>query len=197
MTDKQSTIPRTFDELDQHFFETLRGAAFIFEKEVHGRFTGSPLACRAVAHYILMRGGGAELAGPFLQIAAAFEELAKGGKPRLFSKKTTPEKERDRSPDRKHNQVLASVFLEVLVRLGDELDVSANTVARAVNSWVGMSAQKITGKTVIAWRKQLTRTEAADHRKFAALVEKTMKKSNPKQTVGEWLRRGPPGSFQS
>ena len=43
MTDKQSTLPRTPDEVDQQFFETLREAAFIFEKEVHGRFTGSPM----------------------------------------------------------------------------------------------------------------------------------------------------------
>jgi hypothetical protein len=197
MTEKQSTSPRALDELDQQFFETLRAAAFIFETEAYGRFTGSPMACRAVAHYIFKRGGGAELAGPFLQIAVAFDELGKGGKPRLFSKKTTPEKERDRSPDRKHSQMLASAFLEILVRLGDELDVAANTVARAVNSWPGMRAQEVTGKTVIAWRKQLSRTKGADHGTFVTTVEKTMKERNPRQTVDEYLRRGPPGSFQS
>ena len=197
MTDKQSTTPRTFDELDQHFFEALRGAAFIFEKEVHGRFTGSPLACRAVAHYIFERGGGAELAGPFLQIATAFEELGKGGKPRLFSKKTTPEREGDRSSDRKHSQMLASVFLEVLVRLDDELHFAANTVARAMNLWPGMSAQKVTAKTVIAWRKQFARAEGPDNHKFAKLVQKTLAEPNPRQTVGQYLRNGPPGSFKS
>jgi len=69
------------DEVEREFAETLRGAAFIFEKEENGRFQGSILACRAVARFIYQRRGGAELAGPFLQIAAAFEELERGGKP--------------------------------------------------------------------------------------------------------------------
>lgn len=67
------------DGVEREFAETLRGAAFIFEKEENGRFQGSILACRAVAGFIHRRGGGAALAGPFLQIAAAFEELERGG----------------------------------------------------------------------------------------------------------------------
>jgi hypothetical protein len=197
MTEKPSTPPRAPDEIDQEFVESLRAAAFVFEKEAYGRFTGAPMACRAVARYIFRRGGAAELAGPFLNIAEAFDVLGKGGKPRLFAKKTTPEKERDRSPDRKHSQMLASVYLDVLVKLGDELDIAAAMVARGVNSWPGMSAQKVTSKTVIAWRKGFARIEGRNHEKFVALVEMTLKEANPRQTVDDYLRRGPPGSFQS
>jgi len=66
MTEKPSTPARAPDEIDEEFFETLRAAAFVFEKEQHGGFTGLPMACRAVARYILRRGRAAELAGPFL-----------------------------------------------------------------------------------------------------------------------------------
>jgi hypothetical protein len=104
------------DQVEREFAESLRQAAFIFEKEKNGRFLGSILACRAVARFIHQRRGGAELAGPFLQIAAAFEDLDRGGKPKLFSKKSAPEKERERSPERKHIQMLAAAALEVMVR---------------------------------------------------------------------------------
>jgi hypothetical protein len=78
------------DKVEQEFTETLRQAAWIFEKEKDGRFQGSIIACRAVVRFILLRDRGAELAGPFVQIAAAFEVLERGGKPRLFSKKRWP-----------------------------------------------------------------------------------------------------------
>jgi hypothetical protein len=197
MTDKPTINLRVADDDDQIFFETLRGAAFIFEKELHGRFKGSALACRAVAHYIYKRGGGAELAGPFTQIAAAFDELEKGGKPRLFSKKTDREKERERSPDRKHYHVLASTFLDVLIKLGDGLNVAADNVARHVNAWPGMKAQTVTGNTVIAWRKGLLRATGAHRQSFDTMVQQTLKESNPRQIVDAWLQRGPPGAFKS
>src|SRR5271168_5072626 len=92
--------PIAADEVEREFAESLRQAAFIFEREENGRFQGSILACKTVARFIYQRGGGAELAGPFFQIAAAFEELERGGKPKLFSKKTAPDKERERSPER-------------------------------------------------------------------------------------------------
>ena len=69
------------DQVEQEFAETLRQAAYIFEKEENGRFQGSILACKAVVRFIHQRGGGAELAGPFLQIVAAFEERKRGGNP--------------------------------------------------------------------------------------------------------------------
>ena len=52
-----------------------------------------------------------------MHVIGAFEYLEKGGTPTLFSKKTVPEKERERSPERKHLQRLAAMTLEVLVLL--------------------------------------------------------------------------------
>ena len=105
------------DEVERQFAGTLRGAAFIFEKEENGRFQGSILACRAVARFIYQRNGGAQLAAPFMQIAAAFEELERGGKPKLFSKKSAPDRERERSPERRQIHMLAAAALEVMVKL--------------------------------------------------------------------------------
>ena len=140
------------DQVEKEFAETLRQAAFTFENEKNGRFQGSILACRAVARFIYLRRGGAELAGPFLQIAAAFDELERGGKPKLFSKKSASEKERERSPERKHIHMLAAAALEVMVQLTDNRSNAADKIARYVNEWPGMGAQEVTGRTVIAWR---------------------------------------------
>src|SRR3974390_2149344 len=161
----ETSRPTSPDPVEQKFAETLRQAAFIFEKEKNGRFQGSILACAAVAQFIHERGGGAELAAPFLQIAESFKELDRGGKPKLFSKKSDPEKERERSPERKHIQMLAAAALEAMLKLtpsnsdiGDEVtsrrNAAADIVARHVNKWPGMGTQQVTGRTVIAWRNQ-------------------------------------------
>jgi hypothetical protein len=55
------------DEVEREFAETLRQAAWIFENERAGRFQGSIIACQAVARFIHLRGGGAELASRPLQ----------------------------------------------------------------------------------------------------------------------------------
>jgi hypothetical protein len=117
MTESSTSKPAHPDPVEREFAETLRLAAYIFEKEKNGRFLGSITACKAVARFIYQRGGGAELAGPFLQIAEAFKALERGNKPRLFAKKSAPEKERERSPERKHIHMLAAAALEVLVKL--------------------------------------------------------------------------------
>jgi hypothetical protein len=191
------------DEAERKLAETLRSAAWIFEYEKHGRFQGSILACPAVARFIASRGGGAELAAPFVHIAEAFICLEKGGTPRLFSKKTMPEKERERSPERKHLQRLAAMALEVLIRLDrlekkeSDVNVLADSIARKIEHWPGMSAQKPTGKTVAAWRKQLR--EAGDRlgdEKFNELVHLTLAEPDPRRTVEKLLLIGPPGQFQ-
>ena len=189
MQEKSTSTP---DEIEREFAETLRQAASIFEKERDGRFEGSIIACRAVARFIYQRGGGAELAGPFPQIASAFEALEKGGKPTLFSKKTDPGKERARSPERKHIQMIAAAILDVLARLDDQLTTTADRVARHVNGWPGMQAQEVTGATVIAWRKQLSRGKSKE---YGSLVEKTLAEPDPRSVVEGLLRNGPPGLF--
>jgi hypothetical protein len=185
--------PRRPDEVELELLETLRQAAWIFEKEQDGRFQGSIIACRAVARFIHRRGGGAELAGPFAQIAAAFAFLEKGGRPTLFAKKTVPARERDRSPERKHVQRLAAAALEVLAELGDPVKAAADTVARHVNRWPGMTAQELTGATVVAWRAQQRRSTSKE---FAALVRKTLDEADPRATITGLLRSGPPGLFR-
>jgi hypothetical protein len=190
MTQPSPTAP---DEIERELEKNLRCAAWIFEKEEHGRFQGSMLACQAVALFIRRRGGGAELAAPFLQIAEAFKCLEKGGTPGLFLKKTVAEKERERSPERKHLQKLAAMALEVYFRLGDELNNAADRIARKVDKWPGMAAQKVTGNTVIAWRKQLRMSQ---DKKFNDLVSTTLKETNPRGTVENLLSNGPPGQFR-
>ena len=185
--------PRRPDEVELELLETLRQAAWIFEKEQDGRFQGSIIACRAVARFIHQRGGGAELAGPFLQIAAAFAFLERGGRPTLFAKRTVPARERDRSPERKHVQRLAAAALEVLVKLGDPVKGAADTIARHVNRWPGMIAPKLTGATVVAWRAQQRRSKGKE---FAALVRKTLDEADPRATITGLLRSGPPGLFR-
>jgi hypothetical protein len=204
----ENSMPIGPDQVEREFAETLRQAAYIFENEKNGRFLGSITACKAVARFIYQRGGGAELAGPFLQIAEAFKELERGGKPRLFAKKSAPEKERERSPERKHIHMLAAAALEVLVRLtprGSNIwdddkrkrDSAANTVAEHINKWPGMGAQQVTGKTVIAWRNQQRSLSTGDRKPFDTLVEKILAEPNPRQTVNDLLRDGPPGLWKS
>jgi hypothetical protein len=196
------------DEVEQEFFEALRQAAFIFQNEKNGRFLGSILACRAVARLIYLRDRGAELAGPFLQIATAFKELEGGGKPRLFAKKSTPEKERERSPERKHIHMLAGAALEVLVRLtprssrawdedSKKRTNAANMIARYVNKWPGMGAQHVTGRTVIAWRDHYRGLDKEDRRPFELVIEKILAEADPRKAVDQLLRSGPPGHFKN
>jgi hypothetical protein len=196
------------DNVEREFAETLRQAAYVFENEKNGRFLGSILACRAVARFIYQKRGGAELAGPFLSIADAFEDLERGGKPKLFSKKSVPEKERERSPERRHIHMLAAAALEVMVRFtprgsniwGDDTrkrSGAADVIARHINKWPGMRPQKVTGPTVIAWRNQ-QRKLSKNHRKpFDTVVEKILAEPNPQQTLDRLLRLGPPGLFKS
>ena len=195
------------DEVEKEFAETLRQAAFIFENEKNGRFQGSILACRAVARFIYLRRGGAELAAPFLQVATAFEDLDRGGNPRLFAKKSVRVKERERSPERKHIHMLAAAALEVLVRTTTSssrvwADDSrkrinvASMIARHVNKWPGMAAQQVTGRTVIAWRDQQRGLSESERKPFDLAVDKILGEADPQKTVDQLLRSGPPGLFK-
>jgi hypothetical protein len=199
----ENSNPRSHepDDVEREFAETLRQAAYVFENEKNGRFLGSILACRAVARFIYLRNGGAELAGPFLQIAEAFAELERGGKPRLFAKKTIPEKERERSPERKHIQLLAAAALEVLIKLEPRGQSNRNAVAakiaRHVNRWPGMGAQEVTGLTVIAWRNQHRSSRQSARKPFERVVAAILAEPDPTKKVDELLKSGPPGHWKS
>ena len=208
MAESSKSAPIGPDHVEQEFAEGLRQAAYVFENEKDGRFRGSILACQTVARFIYQRNGGAELAGPFLQIAAAFGDLERGGKPRLFSKKSAPEKERERSPERKHIHMLAAAALEVLVKLtpreasiwDDHMrkrERAADVIARSVNKWPGMAAQQATGLTVIAWRNHQRSLPNGDRKPFDTLVEKILAEPNPRQTLMHLLQTGPPGIWKS
>jgi hypothetical protein len=143
-----------------------------------------------------------------LQIAAAFEDLERGGKPRLFSKKSVPEKERERSPERKHVQMLAAAALEVAMKLrprgsniwGDDKsgkDGVADRIARYVLNWPGMRVQQVTGRTVIAWRNKQRKLSDGDRKPFDAVVKEILAQPNPQQTLEGLLRNGPPGVWKS
>ena len=204
----ETSRPTSPDPVEQKFAETLRQAAFIFEKEKNGRFQGSILACAAVAQFIHERGGGAELAAPFLQIAESFKELDRGGKPTLFSKKSDPEKARDRSPERKHIQMLAAAALEVMIKLtlrsskvwnDDKINknLAADKIALHLRKWPGMGTQKITKHTVINWRNKQRRLSKSARTQFSTVVEAILAEPNPRQTLDRLLRSGPPGFWKS
>jgi len=193
------------NEIEAEFAETLRQAAYIFETEKNGRFLGSIIACRAVVRFIHRRDGAAELAGPFLQIAAAFEELERGGKPRLFAKKTIPKKERERSPERKHMQMLAAALLDVSMQLKskdagvwseEKKAATADRVARHVNDWPNMENQQVTGRTVIGWRNNQKGLSEAARRPFDTVVAQILGAETPQAEVDRLLRYGPPGQFR-
>jgi hypothetical protein len=171
-------------------FETLEAAAWIFENEKDGRFQGCIMACRAVARFIKRKGRAPQLASPFLHIAEAFADLEKGGNPNLFSKKTAPEKVRDRSPERKHLQIIAGIAVELLATIGTEtVGAAAARVARSVRKWPGM--RTVTAHTVLAWRKQ----HRKNHR-FVTILQEVRKAPNPLDLVNTLLREGPKGMFK-
>ena len=196
MTQPPDMLPRKPDVVEIEFLENLRAAAYVCETEEYGRFKGSIRACAAVVNFIKRRDQGAELAAPFAHIAEAFNELERGNRPRLFTKKTTPEKERERSPERKHYQKLAATALEVLVNLGDDLRLAADKVARHVNKWPGMAPQEVTGNTVTAWRRQLRRSSGEERSRFEAFVRASMAEPDPRKTIEDLLRNGPRGSWK-
>jgi hypothetical protein len=180
-------------EVEREFAQSLKAAAWIFENEENGRFEGSIRACQAVTRFVLLRTGSTELVYPFLQIALAFADLEKGGKPRLFSKKTAAIKERERSPERKQIHRLAAAALEVLMELGAAPREAADVVARHVNRWPSMGAQEVKGATVSAWRRQ-QRERGGSEFKIVVLV--MTQAPDPRAAVNDLLRNGPPGLFR-
>jgi hypothetical protein len=82
----------------------------------------------------------------------SFNDLEQGLDPPLFSKNLKP-RERERSSQRKHLQMVAAVAMEVLMALGQ--DDAAQQVAVAVQKWPAFQAQTITSTTIRNWRDQV------------------------------------------
>lgn len=180
---------------ERELIETLRGAAFIFETEPHGRLAGSKLACQAVARFLFVRDHPPVLAAPFLHMMKAFAHVESGGAPILFSKTSVSARERSRSPERKQIQRLAAMCLDVLMTPGKvDRAQKASQVARSVNKWPGMQEQAVSGPTVVNWRKKLSRNSDAEYK---AMVAAALATPDPSSTIRSLLRDGPPGWFLS
>jgi hypothetical protein len=105
----------------RELLETLWYASNKFENEGDGGLEGAKLACRAVARFIGVRHEDPRLAAPFLTIMLSFIDLERGLDQPLFSKNVKL-RERERSSQRKHLQMLAVVAMEVLLKLGARTD---------------------------------------------------------------------------
>lgn len=168
--------------------ETLRALGYLFETEEDGRHEAAKKACIAVANFIYVRGYGAECAVPFFSIAKSFDHLQKRGMPpALFKKNTVGANERSQSPERYHSKQLAAALLEVLVvHYKEQLKATADKMARHVRGWSSMKGAKVTGTTIINWRKQFSRERGINYLK---LVEMTLNEPDPRATIEFWLKR--------
>src|SRR5687767_12165009 len=90
----------------RELLESLWYASKTFEEEGDGGLEGAKLACRAVARFIAVRDENPLLAAPFLSLMKSLEDLENGLDPPLFSKNVR-HRERERSSQRKHVQMLA------------------------------------------------------------------------------------------
>jgi hypothetical protein len=177
--------PDNHSQVEQRLFEDLRAAAYVHETE--NQYLGAAYACAAVAQFIRRKGQGAELAIPFIETAEAFRALDKGQKPTLFLKRSEREKERPHSPERQRLKRIAAAMLEVLVTIGNETrESAAQRIARYAQHWRGMGTETISGKTIIAWRKQLSAQEDAE---YLAVVKATLEEKDPIAKVNHYLER--------
>ena len=156
---------KPLDVAYRELLESLWYASEVFKNEGDGGLEGAKLACHAVARFLWVRNENPELAAPFLTLFTSFRDLEQGVEPPLFS--NSPRlKERDRSSQRKHLQMLAAVALEVLMKTGVLLEEAGREVAPAVNGWPGFRAQKVTWETVRNWRDQIRSSEDPRNQQF-------------------------------
>ncbi len=175
----------------RELLESLWYAADTFENEGDGGLEGAKLACRAVARFIAVRHENPRLAAPLLTIVQSFVDLERGLDPPLFSKNAKP-RERERSSQRKHLQMLAAVALEVLKEVGTRLELAAAQVARAVQKWPAFGPQKITEKTVCNWRDKVRTQTDPRNAQFQQLRDHILGQPDPKAEIRKLLNR-PPG----
>ena len=172
--------------------ESLWYASHTFENEGDGGLEGAKLACRAVARFIGVRHENPVLAAPFLTVMQSLADLERGLDPPLFSK-SVKLRERERSSQRKHLQLLAAISMEVLMELGMGLNEAARKVAVAVQNWPGLSAQTVTWTTVRNWRDQIRRPTDHRNQQFRQLRDHILGQADPKAEVRRLLTDGPPG----
>lgn len=176
----------------RELLESLWYACETFKNEGDGGLEGAKLACRAVARFIAVRHENPELAAPFLAIMQSFVDLEQGLEPPLFSTKPRP-RERERSSQRKHVQMLAAVAMEVLMELGQGLEEAAQQVASAAQKWPGLQAQTVTSTTIRNWRDQVRSPDDGRNAQFQQLRDHILAQHSPIADVTQLLRDGPPG----
>jgi len=194
MSDSPAGAP-PFKDLQAAYRELLESlwySAYRFQNEGDGGLEGAKLACHAVVRFIGVRHENPELAGPFLQIMASLKDLEEGLDPPLFSKDLKL-RERERSSQRKHLQMLAAVAMDVLMELGTGRKDAAAQVARAIQKWPSFGAQEIAETTVRNWRDQVRRKRDPLNRQFQQLRDHILGQADPGAEIQELLRHGPPG----
>lgn len=177
----------------RELMESLSYASELFKNEGDGGIEGARRACIAAARFLWVRDENPELAAPFLAIATSFNDLEQGLEPPLFAKNVTP-KERDRSSQRKHSQLLAAVAMEVLMETGLTLREAGQRVASAVNMWPGFQSQDVTWTTVRNWRDRVRSVEDPRNCQFQQLRDYILAQPSPEEEVQRRLLSGsPPG----
>jgi hypothetical protein len=176
----------------RELLESLWYASQTFENEGDGGLEGAKLACRAVARFIGVRHEEPRLAAPFLSIMQSFNDLERGLDPPLFSK-NVKHRERERSSQRKHLQMLAAVAMDVMMELRHGLENAARQVAAAVQKWPAFSAQTITWTTIRNWRDQVRRQRDRRNPQFKQLRDHILGQPDPMVEVRKLLKHGPPG----
>jgi hypothetical protein len=172
--------------------EALWYASDRFENEGDGGVEGAKLACRALARFIGVRHEDPRLGAPFLTLMQSFIDLENGLDPPLFSNNIKV-RERERSSQRKHLQMLAAVALEVLMELGAPREDSSEEVARAIQKWAPFRSQKITKTTIRNWRDQVKKESDPRNGQFRQLRGHLLGQTSPEAEIRKLLRQGPPG----
>jgi hypothetical protein len=175
----------------RELLEALFYAVDRFENEGDGGRKGARIASVAAARFLAVRHEDPRLAGPFLAIAQSLDDLKRGLNPPLFSRQIEA-RERDRSSERKHVQMLAGAAMEVLIRRGRTSPDAGRRVARAIQKWPSFRAQEVTWTTVRNWRSQVRRDTDPRYGQFRELCEFLLSRPNPEGEVEELLRK-PPG----
>jgi hypothetical protein len=175
----------------RELLESLWYASETFEKEGDGGLEGAKLACRAVGRFTTVTHENPRLAAPFLTIMQSFNDLAQGLDPPLFSTNLKP-RERERSSQRKHLQMIAAVAMEVLMALEHSLEDAAQQVAAAVQKWPAFHAQTITSTTIRNWRDQVRSPTDGRNPQFQQLRDHILGQLSPIAEVRKLLRHGWP-----
>ena len=170
MSDSPAGAP-PYKDLEPAYRELLESrwyAADRFESEGDGGLEGAKLPCHAIVRFIGVRHENPRLAGPFLVMMASFKDLERGLSPPLFSKNVKL-RERERSSQRKHLQMLAAVAMDVLMKCGTRRKDAASEVARAIQNWPAFHSQTIKWTTVCNWRDKVRKQTDQRNSQFQQL----------------------------